>query len=181
MKRLLHACTAFWLVCSWQLLRAQSEPANHVTSFAVTATSSSSINITWTDATGSPAPEFYLIVGRIVPSGTFVTVTDGPEIPADADWTDGNFAARVAHGSGGSLNVTGLQPETQYEFAIYPYRENSVNANYKTSPAPPLQSDFTFSAEPGGHSATFTATLSGTVNIDLALTQQIPSLTLTDM
>ncbi|MDW8330138.1 MAG: T9SS type A sorting domain-containing protein [Cyclobacteriaceae bacterium] len=168
MKRLLHACTAFWLVCSWQLLRAQSEPANHVTSFAVTATSSSSINITWTDATGSPAPEFYLIVGRIVPSGTFVTVTDGPEIPADADWTDGNFAARVAHGSGGSLNVTGLQPETQYEFAIYPYRENSGNANYKTSPAPPLQSDFTFSAEPGGHSATFTATLSGTVNIDLA-------------
>ncbi len=159
-------CLSFLLAST--LAFGQSEPANHVSGFTVTATSDTEIQISWTDATGSPLPEFYLIVGRKLPGGTFAAVADGPEIPADNDWSDDNFAAIVVHGSGSTLTVSGLLPETLYEFAIYPYRENSGNANYKTTAPVPTASDFTFSTPPGGHSATFTATLSGTTNIVLA-------------
>jgi hypothetical protein len=151
---------------STTLLYAQPEPSNHVTGFTVTATSESAIQITWTDATGAVLPEYYLIVGRRLPAGSFAAVADGPEVPDDNDWSDDNFAAIVSHPSSGMLNVTGLQPESQYEFAIYPY-QLAGNANYKTS-SPPTASDFTFSVEPGGHSTTFTAALSGTVDIVLS-------------
>lgn len=168
MRKLLMV--AFWisLVLYGTKALSQSEPSNHVTGFTANAISSSAINLSWTDATGGPLPEFYLIVGRVVPTGSFTPVADGPEIAADPDWSDGNFAAIVSHGSGGSLAVTGLDPETQYEFAIYPYRESSGNANYKTSPSPPSASDFTFSLQPGGHSATFTAVVSGSTDIILS-------------
>ncbi|MBX2967035.1 MAG: Ig-like domain-containing protein [Cyclobacteriaceae bacterium] len=149
---------------------AQPEPTNHATGFSVTATSSTAITVAWTGATGATLPEFYLIVGRELPGGTFVTVADGPEIPADADWTDGNFAAIVSHSAGAnSLPVTGLDPETEYEFSIYSYQRSGGsggNSNYKTG-GQPTASDFTFSVEPGGHSATFTATLNGNTTIDL--------------
>lgn len=170
MSRIHPFILIFWLTFNWVTSQvfAQSEPSNHVTGFTVTATSSSVIGLTWTDASGPVLPDYYLIVGRVVPTGTFVSVGDGPEIPADPDWTDGNFAAIVSHGSGGTLTVTGLDPETQYEFAIYPYRESSGNANYKTSPAPPSSSDFTFSLQPGGHSTTFTAVVSGSTDIILS-------------
>lgn len=145
----------------------QTEPANHVTGFTATTNSPTSITLSWTDATGSPQPEFYLIVGRILPGGTFVTVNDGPEIQADNDWSDGNFAAIVAHAGPDFLSVTGLNPQTGYEFKIYSYRESGGNANYKIG-GEPTASTFTYALEPGAHAASFTATLNGTVNIDLA-------------
>lgn len=170
MSRNHYLMLIFWLTFNWTASKvsAQPEPSNHVTGFTVTAMGSSVIELTWTDATGGTLPDFYLIVGRVVPTGSFVPVADGPEIPADPDWSDGNFAAIVPHGGGGILSVTGLDPETQYEFAIYPYREAAGNANYKTSPAPTPNSAFTFSVQPGGHSSTFIATLSGSTNIILS-------------
>ncbi len=170
MSRIHHLLLIFWLTFNWvtNTVSAQPEPSNHVTGFTVTATGSTVIELTWTDASGPVLPDFYLIVGRIVPTGTFVPVADGPEIPADPDWSDGNFAAIVPHGGGGILTVTGLDPETQYEFAIYPYSESTGNANYKTSPTPPSATDFTFSPPPGGHSSAFSATLSGSTNIILS-------------
>lgn len=149
---------------------AQPEPTNHATGFSVTATSSTAITVAWTGATGATLPEFYLIVGRELPGGTFAAVADGPEIPADADWSNGNFAAIVSHAAGAnSLPVTGLNSETQYEFSIYSYQRSGGsggNSNYKTG-GQPTASAFTFSVEPSGHSTTFTATLNGNTTIDL--------------
>ncbi|MBX2898647.1 MAG: Ig-like domain-containing protein [Cyclobacteriaceae bacterium] len=112
-----------------------------------------------------------MVVGRVVPSGTFATVVDGPEIPADGDWSNGNFAAIVAHAAGANtLPVTGLNPATEYQFSIYSYQRSGGsggNSNYKIG-GQPTASDFTFSTEPGGHSTTFTATLNGSTTIDLA-------------
>jgi len=148
------------------------EPSNHVTGFTAVATSSTAISLSWTDATGPDLPEFYLILGREVSGGTFATVGAGDitEIPADADWSDGNFAAIVTFAAPNTLNITGLDPETEYEFAIYSYRTSGGTpgeADYKESGRPD-DSDFTFSEEPGGHSTTFTATLSGATTINLA-------------
>lgn len=151
---------------------AQPEPTNHVTGFTATATSPTAISLSWTDAVpGSNAPEFYLILGRKLPGGVFATVPDqDTEVPADADWSDDNFAAIVAYGDPDALNVTGLDPESEYEFAIYPYQRtggSGGSSDYKETGAP-TASDFTFSTAPSGHSTTFTATLDGNTTIDLA-------------
>ncbi|MBX2945213.1 MAG: Ig-like domain-containing protein [Cyclobacteriaceae bacterium] len=145
---------------------SQSEPANHVTGLTATTSGTTSISLSWTGATGSPAPEFYLVVGRKLPAGIFTAVADGPIVPDDPDWSDDNFAANLSFGIN-NLSVTGLDPASQYEFRVYPYRENAGNANYKTD-SPPTTSAFTLSTEPSGHSTTFTATLNGATTIDLA-------------
>lgn len=145
---------------------SQSEPANHVTGLTANATGTTSISLSWIGATGSPAPEFYLVVGRKLPVGAFTAVADGAVVPDDSDWSDDNFAANITFGTN-NLSVTGLDPASQYEFRVYPYRENAGNANYKTD-SPPTTSAFTLSTEPSGHSTTFTATLNGATTIDLA-------------
>jgi len=150
-------------LCSW----AQDEPANHVTGFAATTVSTTEISLTWTGATGSPAPEFYLVVGRKLPGGTFPVVADGPVpvVPDDADWSDDNFAVNLTFGTN-AYSVTGLDQGSQYQFQVFPYQEDAGNADYKLTP--PTVNAFTFSTEPTGHSTTFTATLNGTTTIDLA-------------
>lgn len=163
-KRLHYNLILFLLTLSvtgW----SQSEPANHVTGLTATTSGTTSISLSWTGATGSPAPEFYLVVGRKLPAGTFAGVADGPVVADDSDWSDDNFATNLSFGIN-NLSVTGLEPASQYEFRVYPYRENAGNANFKTD-SPPTASAFTLSTEPSGHSTTFTATLNGTTTIDL--------------
>ncbi|MBX2896162.1 MAG: Ig-like domain-containing protein [Cyclobacteriaceae bacterium] len=173
MKKALQGILILLIATCWFNAAAQiQEPTNHVTGFSVTASSSSEITLSWTDATGPTLPEFYLILGRKTTGGTFAAVGSGdiPLIPADADWSDGNFAAIVAFSDPNIFNITGLDAETEYEFAIYSYRTTGGTpgeADYKEG-GRPSATDFTFSLEPGGHSTTFTATLNGTTTIDLA-------------
>ncbi|MBX2916533.1 MAG: Ig-like domain-containing protein [Cyclobacteriaceae bacterium] len=173
MKKSLRGILILLITTCWFNAAAQiQEPTNHVTGFSVTALSSSEITLSWTDATGPTLPEFYLILGRKTTGGTFASVGSGdiPLIPADADWSDGNFADIVAFSDPNIFNITGLDAETEYEFAIYSYRTTGGTpgeADYKEG-GRPSGSDFTFSLEPGSHSTTFTATLNGSTTIDLA-------------
>lgn len=145
---------------------SQVEPTNHVTGFSAITNSDSDITLSWTDAIGAQLPDFYLVVGRKLPGGVFAPVADGPEVAADADWTNGNFAAIVSFAGPNTLSVTGLTPESNYEFSIYSYQVLAGAADYKIG-GQPTQTAFTFSTQPGGHSTTFTATLNGNVDIDL--------------
>ncbi|MFZ2904984.1 MAG: Ig-like domain-containing protein [Cyclobacteriaceae bacterium] len=168
MKRIFYFFGILFLVLHATASFSQNQPTNHVTGFTVSTVSDTELQLNWTDAVaGAEAPEFYLIVGRELPGGTFPAVADGPEVPADADWSNGNFAAIIAYGGSDVLSVTGLNPETEYEFSIYPYQESGGNANYKIASVP-TQSGFTYSISPGGHSTVFTATLNGDIDIDLS-------------
>jgi len=106
----------------------QGEPANHVTNFTATANGSSQIDLSWTDATGSPAPENYLIK---VNTGAITAPTDGTAESDDTDFSDGAGALNVAQGTE-SASITGLDGNTTYNFEIYPYTNNGSNIDYKT-------------------------------------------------
>ena len=167
MKKALSILNYFILFLIPVMAWAQPEPSEQVSGFSANAISPTAITLSWSDAAGATLPEFYLILGRKLPGGAFAAVDDGPEVPADADWSDNNFAAIVDYSDPNLFNVIGLDPESEYEFVIYSYRENAGNANYKISGVPTV-SDFTFSTAPGGHPSAFTATLNGTTTIDLA-------------
>lgn len=122
------------------------EPDNHVTGFSASPLSSSEIELTWTDATGTNLPSAYLIVAT-APGGTFATVVDGTELSDDLDFSDNEAEANVAHvGGANSYLFTGLAPSTTYDFAIYPYANSGANIDYKTAPAAPFASATTLAA-----------------------------------
>lgn len=110
--------------CSGAVLN--TEPANHVTNFTANATSSSEIQLTWTDADASS----YLIKGSSISYANIVAPIDGTPESDDA------LVKNVASGTQ-SCNFTGLSPNQTYYFKIYPYNGTGGTINYKTSPDPP--------------------------------------------
>jgi hypothetical protein len=104
------------------------EPTAHVTNFTANATSSSSINLTWTDAAGAAK---YLVLAK-TGAGTFTAVVDGTAVASESDWANNNAATNVNQGAGG-VSFTGLAGSTSYSFTIYPYSEGGTpSPNYKT-------------------------------------------------
>ncbi len=100
------------------------EPSNHVTNFDATTNSHSQITVNWTDAAaGDQAPAAYLVKAS---TGTPSEPIDGT---AEAD---GALVKNVSHGSGGEAIFTGLDPETTYNFSIWPYTNSGANIDYKT-------------------------------------------------
>lgn len=125
-----------------------SEPANHVTSFAVNTVTSSSIKLTWTDATGSPSASNYLIVARNS-SGTFPGVVDGTFVSDDTDFSDNNGALNIGPGTE-QVTFSSLAQDT-YFFEIYSYRGTGASVNYKTSATVPNASATILASEPTNH------------------------------
>ncbi|MBT1705260.1 fibronectin type III domain-containing protein [Chryseosolibacter indicus] len=147
MIRLLPHILSLVLITS---LGFAQEPTNHPTGFTATATSSSSIRLSWTGATGATIPANYLIVARKSSGGVFQTVTDGTAVADDNDFSDSNKngAINVTHDSGlNEYDWTGLDNQTAYEFQIYPYTGAGASSNYKTS-SPLSASATTFADEP---------------------------------
>jgi PKD repeat protein len=113
------------VTCSGAVVKA--EPTNHVTGFAAaTGTPSySTINTTWTDATGGTAPDGYLVKGATGGYGSIVNPVDGtPE-------TDATLVKNIAQGIQ-SAAFTGLIDNTPYYFKIFPYTNTGIFINYKT-------------------------------------------------
>ncbi len=108
----------------------KSEPANHASSF----TSSGSINsvdLSWTDATGSPLPDAYLIKVSDASYGSISSPSDASPVADDSDLSDGSGALNVAFGEE-SASFTGLDETTTYYFKIYPYTNSGSDIDYKT-------------------------------------------------
>jgi hypothetical protein len=117
---------------SWPSIKP--EPSEYPTAFAATPLGLN-ISLTWTDATGTQAPDAYLILAST--QNNFTAPVDGVFAIDDLDLTDGNGVANVAFGAQ-TFSFTGLEGQMVYYFTIYPYTNAGTSINYKndgTAPA----------------------------------------------
>jgi hypothetical protein len=105
------------------------ESTNHPTSFSASS-SYQSIEITWTDAaTGSQAPDGYLILGET--DATITDPSDGTAVSDDTDATGNAVAKNITHGSGGSYTFNSLTASTTWYFEIFSYTNSGSDIDYK--------------------------------------------------
>ncbi len=107
------------------------EPSNHPTGLSATTNTSSSITLSWTDATagsGEQLPQAYLVKAA---------AGSAPSAPADGTAeADADLVKNVVHGSQ-TVTFTNLTPETEYQFKIWPYTNSGSGINYKTDGSVP--------------------------------------------
>lgn len=108
----------------------KAEPANHVTSFTATG-EVNSISLSWSDATGSPAPDAYLIKISESGYGSISMPIDENAETNDTDLSDGSGVLNIAQGTESS-SLTGLSESTTYYFKIFPYTNTGSDIDYKT-------------------------------------------------
>ncbi len=110
------------------------EPSNYPTNFYASA-NGLSIDLNWTDATGTQLPSGYLILGAKEGFST-TAPQDGTPVADDLDWSDGTAAANVGYGVQ-TYTFSGLDIFTSYTFTIYPYTNGGDNIDYKTDGTAP--------------------------------------------
>ena len=98
------------------------EPTNHATNFTVTATSATTVTVSWTDA--SPAAAGYLIIGAAGDCSGITNPVDG--VAQSNAALIHNVAAGVQ-----SHTFSSLTPVTGYCFRIFPYNGTGSSINYK--------------------------------------------------
>ncbi|MDX1641533.1 MAG: lamin tail domain-containing protein, partial [Balneolaceae bacterium] len=108
----------------------KAEPANHITSFTATG-SINSVDLSWTDATGSPTPDAYLIKVNDTDFSSISAPSDGTSESNDTDLSDGSGALNINYGEE-SASFSGLNETTTYYFKIYPYTNTGSDIDYKT-------------------------------------------------
>ncbi len=123
-----------------------TEPTTHAGSFSATATGSTTIDLSWTVATGADG---YIVLQRTGadPTGT---PSDATGYSVGNSIGDGTVAAIITSGATTSTTVSGLTGGTDYHFSIMPFAWDGANAatyNYKTDPTIPTDSATTNSAE----------------------------------
>ena len=105
------------------------EPSNHVTDFAATAITSTSVTLSWNKNDGAVAAHGYLLM--VNTTGNFSYPQDGTEISDDTDMSDGAGSYNISH-SLTQFTCPGLEAGTNYYFILFPYTNSGVNINYKT-------------------------------------------------
>jgi hypothetical protein len=109
------------------------EPSNYPTSFDANP-SSSTITLSWTDATGTQLPENYIIFAGS--SASLPVPADGTPVADDTDLSDGSGAINVAYGV--QMTEFGdLPSNATYYFSIYPYTNSGSNIDYKNDGTAP--------------------------------------------
>jgi len=125
------------------------EPTNHVTNFASGTITSSSIQLTWTDALAKLlVPETYLIKANT--TGAFSAPVDGVVYSDDTNLADGSAQVNILYSSADNYTFSSLNSSTTYYFKIYPYNGSSNERNYKTDGIVPSVTAPTSSAGGGG-------------------------------
>ena len=97
------------------------EPSNYPTQFTAMADGVDAY-VVWEDATGAQLPSKYLVLAS---TGSITVPVDGTPVP------DSDLAKNVPYGLNGVV-FEGLQPNTTYHFAIFPYTNSGANIDYKT-------------------------------------------------
>ena len=97
------------------------EPSNYPTQFEARADGVDAY-VVWEDATGAQLPSKYLVLAS---TGNIIVPVDGTPVP------DSDLAKNVPYGLNGIV-FEGLQPNTTYHFAIFPYTNSGANIDYKT-------------------------------------------------
>lgn len=109
------------------------EPTNYPTNFIATP-SAFTINLNWTDATGTQLPAKYLILAS--EEDNIDLPIDGVPEPDDPNLADGTGALNVSYGIQ-ACQFGNLQSNKQFFFKIFPYTNAGSNINYKTNGVPP--------------------------------------------
>lgn len=112
------------------------EPTNHATSLACNA-ALTSIDLSWTDATGAQLPAGYLIKWSSV---SYAAITN----PTDGSTANGANSTTVVQGTG-AATISGLTSGTAYYFKIWPYTNSGADIDYKTNGTIPQTSCTTLS------------------------------------
>ncbi len=97
------------------------EPSNYPTQFTA-APDGVDVYVVWQDATGAQLPSKYLVLAS---TGNITVPVDGTPVP------DSDLAKNVPYGVNGVV-FEGLEPNTTYHFAIFPYTNSGSNIDYKT-------------------------------------------------
>ena len=97
------------------------EPSNYPTQFTAAA-DGIDVYVVWQDATGAQLPSNYLVLAS---TGNITVPVDGTPVP------DSDLAKNVPYGINGVV-FEGLEPNTTYHFAIFPYTNSGSNIDYKT-------------------------------------------------
>lgn len=114
----------------------KDEPTNHATSFVTGATTSSSLELTWTDASGGTEPDGYLVKMSDVDLNDISNPVDGTAE------SDGALVQNITQGTQ-TCTFSGLASSTTYYFKIYPYSNSESSINYKTDGTVPSDFDTT--------------------------------------
>jgi hypothetical protein len=112
------------------------EPTNYPTNFTATPTAFT-INLNWTDASGTQLPSKYLILAS--EEDNIDLPVDGVPEPDDPNLADGTGALNIAYGVQ-ACQFGNLQSNKQFFFKIFPYTNAGSNINYKTNGVPPAAS-----------------------------------------
>ena len=97
------------------------EPSNYPTNFGATV-DGVDVTLTWDDAVGGQLPSKYLVVGS---TGDITVPTDGTPV------ANGELVKNVNYGVE-TVSFNGLEANTTYHFAIFPYTNSGANIDYKT-------------------------------------------------
>lgn len=108
-----------------------AEPTNHVTNFAAGNITTTSFQVSWTDAVpGIQAPSGYLILANT--SNIFTNPSDGTTYPNDTNLADGSASVNIAYNAADNYTFNNLLTNTNYYLKIYTYNGNGSQINYKT-------------------------------------------------
>jgi|GEM_PF-1016377 len=124
-ERLIMNAT-IWL--AQQQIEILPQPSNNVTNFTVSATTQSTISLSWTDASGGQLPTSYLI--KAAPNSAAIS----NPIDGTAE-TNSTLTKNVAYGVE-SVSFSSLASSTNYTFKIFPYTNSGADIDYLISATP---------------------------------------------
>lgn len=157
-----------------------SEPSNYVTNFTSGAIGNTTIQLTWTNATGAQLPSGNLLLAYN--KNDYFIPMDGVTYTQDSNLTDGKAVVTIST-SATTYTFTGLAPNTPYYFRIYSYNGTTTTINYKIDGTVPVAVITTASGalatEPTNYVTNFNTGAISTSSIQLTWTDavggQLPS------
>ncbi|MBV6510912.1 MAG: hypothetical protein FMNOHCHN_00390 [Ignavibacteriaceae bacterium] len=105
-----------------------AEPSAYASGFSATP-AGSTVNLNWTDASGSQLPSGYLIVAYN--KNDYFLPIDGEVYTDEEDFSDGRAVKNIAYSASNEYSFTGLTPGKTYYFTIYSYNGDGSQRNYK--------------------------------------------------
>ncbi len=151
------------------------EPTNHLTNLSISSSSSSTLDISWTNATGSTPPSGYLV--EIFSSDDYFVPIDGSTYADDINLSDDRGIKNI--GLTGSYQFTGLTSGKTYYVHVYPYNGTGTQINYKIDGTVPSGNAATIAgtlaAEPTNYVTSFTSGAVTSDSIQLTWTDAVGS------
>ncbi|MGB3466867.1 MAG: hypothetical protein WBA74_16420, partial [Cyclobacteriaceae bacterium] len=93
-----------------------------------------SFNVSFTEAAaGTQEPLGYLV---LISEGAITNPTDGIEVTADTDLSDGDAAIYISYGAADEIQVSTASEKEDYTVNVYSYTNSGDNIDYKTDNVP---------------------------------------------